>query len=120
MAGTLLFVSFPVAVALVVAAERVRTRYVVTIVNESNQRIDDLHLIGGGIDANYGNMLPGTSKTRGFNIKREGEVIYTGMREGKPVRGTVHAYFTSDMGGDITMIFNPDGTVETKQNYEDD
>ena len=117
VAGSLLFSNFPVAVALVVAADRVMTRYVVTIVNESNQRIDDLHLTGGGIDANFGNILPGTSKTRGFNIKREGEVIYTGISGGKPVRGTVNAYFASDMGGDITMIFKPDGTVETEQNY---
>jgi hypothetical protein len=85
--GSLLLANFPVAVVLVVAADRVRSRYVVTIVNESNQRIDDLHVTGGGIDANFGSVFPATSKKRGFNIKHDDELIFLGMRGGEPVQG---------------------------------
>ena len=120
IAGTILFVNFPVAVVLVVAAERVMTRYVVTIVNESNQRIDDFHVTGGGIDANFGSVLPGTSKKRGFNIKGDGVLKFSGIRSGKPLNGDVDGYVTNGMGGDTTVIFKPDGTVETKHHYDDD
>jgi hypothetical protein len=93
VAVCLLLINFPTALGIVIAAENIHARYVVTIVNESAEPVEDVVVFGGGVNVDFGTLGPTARVRRSFHIR------------------VVEGYVTNGIGGEKLVRILPDGTV---------
>ena len=96
--------------------EAITIRYVVTVINTSQVKVDSFRVSGGGVDVDYGMIPAGATKRREFNIQHEGELDYTGKQGTKPLEGMVDDYVANGFGKDKTIIIKPSRNVDVMNN----
>jgi hypothetical protein len=107
----LLLVNFPVAVVLAMAAIDLETRYDLAVHNESQARVTDLALSGGGIDSDLGSLDPGTHLRLSFRIRGEGRLDLTFVQNSSRFETIVDGYVTTGLGGNKLIRILPEGRV---------
>jgi len=107
----LLVVNFPIAVAIVVGAIAIETRYTVRIINDLSQPLHQVRVYGGGVDRRIGTMDPGATRRRGFWIQQDGELTLEMKLGPTLVQTNIDGYVTPNMGEDLRVTVNPDSTI---------
>ena len=109
----LYLVNFVAAGGAVFGAIMIETRYTVSITNHSSVALESAQVAGGGVCAEFGNILPGATVKRSFWIENDGELVLTGTHGTRKVDATVDGYVTSNFGADLAVVLKTDGTVST-------
>jgi hypothetical protein len=110
-----LLLNFPAAAAFTYAAILIETRYVVTVSNTGATAVETFGVEGGGVAIELGPLAPGQTRSRGFYIRRDGELRYQTVVGGRQITGNLEDYVTNGQGGDVRVIVAPDGTVTTNR-----
>lgn len=110
-AAALLLINFPVAAALVFAANDLETRYWVTVENDSTEPIDSFVLHGGGVRVDVGAIPAGANKRVSFHVRREGELLFEANTGRGKLEGVVDGYATRDLGAEKLIVIGPHGRV---------
>jgi hypothetical protein len=109
--AALLLANFPVAAGLIAAAIAIETRYTVRVRNASQQPLSGVRVVGGGCDADFGTVAPGTVVRRSFWIQLDGELEFHAVSGATAHTETIDDYVTDGDGGDTTVTIDPDGTI---------
>jgi hypothetical protein len=112
VAGGVLLANFPIAAIYAMSTIDVQTRYVVRIVNESQQTLDGIVLVGPGIRVDVGVLEPGKAAHRNLHFRGDGSLTIVAMQNGVEVSGLVSGYVTSNLGGEATIRLKDHGTFE--------
>jgi hypothetical protein len=109
LAVCLLFINFPLAFGIIIAVDNIKTRYYVTVVNESNHSMEKAVISGGGVSVELGTIFPGEKITRYFLIKGEGTLVCEYAYDGVRRKSVIDGYVCSGMGGDVLVHLRRDG-----------
>jgi hypothetical protein len=119
IAGTaaLLAANFVAAGAIVMAAIDIETRYVVTVVNNSDTPLEAARLEGGGVDAALGAVGPGQDARREFHVGFDGELRLHGRVGSHAVDEVLDSYITNGVGNDLIVTVQADGSIMVEQRW---
>lgn len=112
----LLLSNFFVASVIVILAFGIYTSCRVEIKNDSDAHIVDCRVQVNGTGPIFGNIPPGTSVRKRFDVPGEGELVLKASWNGQDVEQVVQGYVTRNLGGNKTAVFNQDGTVTVIDN----
>jgi len=117
IAALLLLSNFPVALALVFAAMRIETAYIVEVRNESPQVLEGVRVFGGGCDVSLDAIPQGEAESRWLWIRGDGQLELQVRVEGEQQTTLIDGYVSGSHGGHNTVTVGPGGTVETDLRY---
>jgi hypothetical protein len=109
--AALLLSNFPVAVGIVSSVLQIETRYTVTVRNGSPQPLSGVRVFGGGCEADFGTIPPGGSVRRSFWIQHDDQLEFRALSGATMHAETIDGYVTNSLGGNTTVVLNPDATV---------
>jgi hypothetical protein len=107
----LLLSNFPVAGGIMAAAIAIETRYTVIVRNASQQPLDGVRVFGGGCEADFGTIPPGSVARRSFWIQQDGELEFRAVSGATKYAKTIDNYVTNSGGGHTRVTINSDGTI---------
>lgn len=114
----ILFSNIPFAIGIVVAAVAIETCYTVVVHNASPMSLDEVRVIGGGCEAEFGKIPPGKVSRRSFWIKGDGELVFRGVCGDTAYMETIDEYVTNNLGGHCKVTINPNGTASVSNKYD--
>ncbi len=111
--GVLILVisNFIAAGVCVVAVVVIQTRYTITVVNQSDQPLQDVSVLGGGVHAYLGDIPPGGTASDSFWIGSDGELVLTATHGSDNIDTIVDDYVTNGMGADLHVTLDKAGEV---------
>ena len=107
----LVICNFVAAGACVVAAVVIQTRYTITVMNQSDQPLQDVRVFGGGVHAYLGDIPPGGTASDAFWIGSDGELVLTATHGSDNIDTIVDDYVTNGSGRDLHVTLDQAGTV---------
>ena len=110
----LLLLNFPAAAGFTYAAILIETRYVVTVSNFSSSQVESFLVEGGGVHVELGPIRPGQSRSRGFYVQHDDQLVFRGSRSGVAFSGTIDGYVTNNLGGHKHVIVSSDGAISVE------
>ena len=112
--GALLLSNFPAAIAIVVAAVCIETRYTVTILNEAGSSATDVRIHGGGCEISIGSVSPHARTSRSFWVQHDDSLELSLKLNGQERTHTIEGYITNGQGGSKTVTIDQNEELSTK------
>lgn len=117
LAGGLLLSNFPAAALIVHSADRVKSRHIVTVQNDSDEMIESFILTGPDVSRELGPIDSRKASQTSFNLEREGALEFTACQHNKPFHGQVNGYVGADFGSTNSVRVLPGGQFEVKTDF---
>jgi hypothetical protein len=109
LVGCLLLSNIPAAAFYALSGVALITEYVVTVINESESKIDSFVVEGPGVRVELGPILVAESKQCRVNFDADGTLTFNARQQQLRFDGEIDDYVTRNMGGMATIRIKPDG-----------
>lgn len=113
--AALLLSNFPVAVGVVLAASVIESRHVVTVHNATEERLDDVRIVGGGCDVLLGPIPPGGSARAAMWFQHDDSLRLRTRSATSEHETDLDVYVCRGLGGRTSVVVHADGKAEAKQ-----
>ncbi len=107
----LLLSNFLVAAGIMIAVEAIQTCYIVAVENQSRQSLTEVHVSGGGCDADLGTILPGETSRGSFWIRHDDELTFHANSGQLALSEKIDGYVTHGVGGHTIVTIQPSQTI---------
>ena len=111
----LLLANFPAALACIWVAGEAFSRVHLSLVNESNSTVEELHITWPGGEQHIGDLGTQDSAELSFHVSSDGAVDFTAQQAGAPCEGKLIGYVTSNMGETMRVVFTGDCEVSVTE-----
>jgi len=103
----LILVNFPAAFACISIADYIMSIYILTVENDGDGSISDIHITGPGVDTHIGLLNPGQKQVLRLHIKGDGTLVFSAESSGEELSGTIQEYVTAGLieSNDNKLIF---------------
>ncbi len=107
----LFLANFTAAGGFVFGAIMIETCYNLSITNQGNEPLQAVHVHGGGVNIEFGDIATSETVKRAFWIEHDGELVLTATRGGKKIEAIVDGYVTNNVGNDMRVTVTASGEV---------
>ena len=115
LAWVMLIANFPAALLIVHSVIVIKTRYTVTVVNESKTPIDSFMVIGPSVRVELAPIPANGKVTKHFRFSGEGSLEFETRVGQMKTNDLIDGYVTSNLGGANTVRFNDRGGIEVER-----
>ena len=111
-AATTVGIAVSVAALAVLSCAPSGASYTIRIVNQDSMPLDSVVVDGGGVQVEFGSVLPGRDAQRTFVVRQDALLHLSALRGERPVRVVLGGYASRGPGGLAEVLVTMGGDLD--------